>query len=156
SAVDRAAVTELGRLWFEALAGICVHVRRGGGGLTPSDVTPARLSRQQLDELQRQYEIADVLPLTPLQHGLLFHARTAQGRHDDVYAVQLDFTITGDLDPQRLRRAVHTVVNRHPNLAARFCPQFDEPVQIIPAAPVVPWRYIDLAAGNGNGDVDEQ
>ena len=35
----------------------------------------------------------------------------------------------------RLRDAVHTVVNRHPNLAARFCEQFDQPVQIIPADP---------------------
>ena len=35
-------------------------------------------------------EIADVLPLTPLQQGLLFHASTTQGGDDDVYAVQLD------------------------------------------------------------------
>ena len=60
--------------------------------------------------------IADVLPLTPLQQGLLFHASTAQGS-DDVYAVQLDISITGALDPHRLREAVRTVVNRHPNLA---------------------------------------
>jgi non-ribosomal peptide synthase protein (TIGR01720 family) len=55
SALDRAQVTELGRLWFEALSGICAHVRRGGGGLTPSDIALARLSQQQIDELQRQY-----------------------------------------------------------------------------------------------------
>ena len=47
---------------------------RGGGGLTPSDIAPARLSQQQIDELQQQYRIADILPLTPLQQGLLFHA----------------------------------------------------------------------------------
>ena len=34
--------------------------------------------------------IADVLPLTPLQQGLLFHASTAQAS-DDVYAVQLAY-----------------------------------------------------------------
>ena len=79
SAVDHAQVGRLSRLWFEALAGICAHVRGGGGGLTPSDIAPARLSQQQIDELQRQYPIADVLPLTPLQRGLLFHASTAQG-----------------------------------------------------------------------------
>ena len=61
-----------------------------------------------------------------------------------MYAVQLDITVTGPLDPHRLRDAVHTVVNRHPNLAARFCQQFDQPVQIIPADPAVPWRYVDL------------
>ncbi len=155
SAVDRAQVTRLSRLWFDALAGICAHVRHGGGGLTPSDIVPARLSQQQIDELQRQYRIADVLPLTPVQQGLLFHASTAQGS-DDLYAVQLDITLTGALDPHRLRDAVHTVVNRHPNLAARFCPQFDQPVQIIPADPVAPWRYVDLGAIDVDVDVDEQ
>ena len=90
-----------------------------------------------------------MLPLTPLQQGLLFHTSTAQGHGDDVYAVQLDITITGALDADRLRDAVHTVVNRHPNLAARFCDQFDEPVQVIPADPEVPWRYVELERRRG-------
>ena len=145
SALDRAQISRLSRLWFDALAGICAHVRGGGGGLTPSDIAPARLSQQQIDELHRQYRIADVLPLTPLQQGLLFHAGTTQAS-DDVYAVQLDITLSGALDPHRLRDAVRTVVTRHPNLVARFCPQFDQPVQIIPADPVTPWRYDDLDA----------
>ena len=98
--------------------------------------------------------IADVLPLTPLQQGLLFHASTALG-NDDVYAVQLDITVTGPLDQHRLRDAVHTVVNRHPNLAARFSEKFDQPVQIIPADPEVAWRYVDLCGGD-DVDVDEQ
>jgi non-ribosomal peptide synthase protein (TIGR01720 family) len=55
SAVDRAQVSRLSRLWFEALAGICAHVQGGGGGLTPSDIALARLSQQQIDELERQY-----------------------------------------------------------------------------------------------------
>ncbi len=146
SALDAAQVGRLSRLWFEALAGICALVRAGGGGLTPSDIVPARLSQPQLDEVCQQYRVADVLPLTPLQQGLLFHASTAHGG-DDVYAVQLDITITGALDPQRLREAVHTVIGRHPNLAARFCAQFDQPVQLIPADPVAAWRYVELDAG---------
>src|SRR5271157_5236763 len=83
--------------------------------------------------------IADVLPLTPLQRGLLFHASTAQGG-DDVYAVQLDIALSGGLDGHRLRDAVHAVVIRHPHLAARFSDKLDDPVQIIPADPDVPWR----------------
>ena len=42
-----------------------------------------------------------------------------------------------------------------PNLVARFCEQFGEPVQIIPADPVVAWRYVELN-GDVNVDVDEQ
>ena len=98
--------------------------------------------------------IADVLPLTPLQHGLLFHAGAAPGAGDDLYAVQLDITVTGVLDVHRLRDAVQTVVNRHPNLAARFSEQLGQAVQIIPADPVAPWRYVDLTVGQV--DIDEQ
>ena len=72
SAVDGNQVSRLSRLWFEALAGMCAHVRRGGGGLTPSDIAPARLSQQRIDELERQYQVAEILPLTPLSRGCCF------------------------------------------------------------------------------------
>src|SRR6201999_908912 len=91
---------------------------------------------------------ADILPLTPLQQGLLFHAGTTGGNGDDVYAMQLDIAITGRLDPDRLREAVRTVVNHHPNLAARFSQRFDQPVQIIPTDPDVPWQYLELPLGD--------
>ncbi len=150
SALDDAQVTRLSQLWFESLTGICAHVQSGGGGLSPSDIAPARLSQQQIDELRQHHRIADILPLTPLQQGLLFHARTAQAG-DDMYAVQLDFTVTGAVDPDRLHDAVHTVVNRHPHLVARFCEQFDEPVQIIPADPAASWRYVDADGAEVDG-----
>ncbi|WP_408632014.1 amino acid adenylation domain-containing protein [Mycobacterium shigaense] len=149
SAIDHAQIHQLNRLWFEALAGICAHVRCGGGGLTPSDIAPARLTQPQLDELQH-YPIADVLPLTPLQQGLLFHS--AQRDDDDIYAVQLDIALAGRLDQHRLHEAVHTVLGRHPHLAARFCQRFDEPVQVVPLAPVLPWRYVEL---DNDVDIDD-
>jgi hypothetical protein len=67
--------------------------------------------------------------------------------------VQLDITVTGPLDAERLRRAVDTAVARHPNLAARFYEQLDQPVQIIPADPETPWQYVELDAV---ADVEEQ
>ena len=79
SVMDHAQITRLSQLWFDALAGICAHVQHGGGGLTPSDIAPARLTQHQIDQLQQHHRIADVLPLTPLQQGLLFHASTAAG-----------------------------------------------------------------------------
>ncbi|OBB87184.1 non-ribosomal peptide synthetase, partial [Mycobacterium colombiense] len=151
SALTDEQVNRLSQLWFEALTGICAHVRAGGGGLTPSDIAPARLDQQQIDELCRQHQIADVLPLSPVQQGLLFHTSFAQ-ELEDLYAVQLGITVSGSLDPQRLRDAVQAVVNRHPNLAARFLDEFGEPVQIIPAKPVMAWNYVELTGG----DVDEQ
>ena len=157
SVLDGARVNELSRLWFEALAGICAYVRGGGGGLTPSDIVPARLSQQQIDQLEQRHQIADVLPLTPLQQGLLFHASTAPGGGDDVYAVQLDIALAGELDPRRLREAVQAVVSRHPHLVARFDDQFDQSVQVIPVDPVLPWRCVELDAAHVGGiDVEEQ
>ncbi|WP_324681918.1 non-ribosomal peptide synthetase, partial [Mycobacterium sp. 663a-19] len=151
SALDDAGISRLSRLWCDALAGICAHVQRGGGGLTPSDIAPAGLSQQQIDELERHHRIADILPLTPLQQGLLFHARsTVDG---DLYAMQLDLTLTGPLDPDRLHQAVDTVVARHPNLAAQFCDDYDAPVQIIPADPDTPWQWLDLT---DHQEADEQ
>ncbi|MCA2320269.1 amino acid adenylation domain-containing protein [Mycobacterium intracellulare] len=154
SVLDHADATRLSELWFEALRGICAHVRRGGGGLTPSDVAPARLTQQQIDVFERHGRVADVLPLTPLQQGLYFHAAAAQAGGVDLYALQLDIGIAGPLDPQRLREAVHTAVRRHPNLAARFCADIDPPVQIIPGDPTIPWHYVDL--GTDRADLDDR
>ena len=70
--------------------------------------------------------------------------------------MQLDITITGPLDPDRLRDAVQMVITRYPNLAARFSNRFGEPAQIIPADPVAPWRYVDLDAGDPDVDPDER
>ncbi|WP_033727080.1 non-ribosomal peptide synthetase, partial [Mycobacterium avium] len=151
SALTDEQLNRLSRLWFEALTGICAHVRAGGGGLTPSDIAPARLDQQQIDELCQQHQIADVLPLSPVQQGLLFHTGFAQ-ELEDLYAVQLGITVSGTLDPHRLRDAVQNAVNRHPNLVARFFDEFGEPVQIIPAEPEMAWRYLEL----DGGDIDEQ
>ncbi len=54
SVLNEAQVNRLSDLWFDALTGICAHVRGGGGGLTPSDLAVG-LTQQQIDELQRQY-----------------------------------------------------------------------------------------------------
>ncbi|WP_201407573.1 hypothetical protein, partial [Mycobacterium paraintracellulare] len=76
-----------------------------------------------------------------LQQGLLYYAGSGRGG-DDLYAVQLDITVSGALDPQRLREAVHAVVTRHPNLVAGFCEDFGEPVQVMPADPALAWQYV--------------
>jgi amino acid adenylation domain-containing protein/non-ribosomal peptide synthase protein (TIGR01720 family) len=55
SALDESQIRRVSQLWFDALTGICAHVRHGGGGLTPSDLAVAQLSQQQIDELERLY-----------------------------------------------------------------------------------------------------
>ncbi|ORX14330.1 non-ribosomal peptide synthetase [Mycobacterium szulgai] len=147
--LDHTQIARINTLWFDALAGICAHVQSGGGGLTPSDVALTALNQQQIDHLETRYAIADILPLTPLQQGLLFHTshghRYGQGAADP-YVVQLSIDLAGHVEPDRMREAMQTIADRHPNLAARFViDQFHQPVQIILADPVLPWRYSDLA-----------
>ncbi|MGV0581883.1 condensation domain-containing protein, partial [Mycolicibacterium elephantis] len=144
SALDHSQVNRLSQLWFDALTGICTHVRGGGGGLTPSDIAPARLEQHQIDELCRTHRVADILPLTPLQQGLLFHAGVAHESGDDVYAVQLDVTLRGPLDLGRLHEALRAVLARHPHLVARFTARFEQPVQVISDEPEIYCHYEDL------------
>jgi glycopeptidolipid biosynthesis protein len=94
-----------------------------------------------------------VLPLTPLQQGLLFHTGAAPGS-EDLYAVQLDISVAGQLDPQRLRAAVQNLVSRHPNLVARFNEDFGEPVQVLLADPALTWQYVELEGDDA--DIEAQ
>jgi glycopeptidolipid biosynthesis protein len=84
-----------------------------------------------------------VLPLTPVQQGLMFHSLFARHRRGHVRGAAGHHR-QGVLDQDRLREAVHTVIGRHPNLAARFYDQFGEPVQVLMAEPQIAWRYVDL------------
>ncbi|GHA72427.1 non-ribosomal peptide synthetase [Streptomyces termitum] len=87
--------------------------------------------------------LSDVLPLTPLQEGLLFHA-VYDRRELDVYAVQLVLDLEGPLDRGALKAAAAGVLARHPNLRAGFRYRKNgQPVQLIPRAVPVPWREVD-------------
>jgi amino acid adenylation domain-containing protein len=89
---------------------------------------------------------ADVLPLTPLQEGLLFHALHAHERDaPDVYVVQLVFELEGRLDSGRLRAAAQALLERHPNLRAAFRRRRGgQPVQVVPHRAALPWAEVDL------------
>ncbi|WP_257138712.1 condensation domain-containing protein, partial [Streptomyces sp. wa1071] len=95
------------------------HDEPGFAGHSPGDF-PVALDRHEITELETAVPALDgVLPLTPLQHGLAYHALTEEAGTDP-YVVQLELEITGPLDPGRLRGAARTVVDRHANLRAGF------------------------------------
>ncbi|MFD8104418.1 amino acid adenylation domain-containing protein [Nocardia fluminea] len=110
---------------------------------TPGRLIPA-FSQTDLDEFSAAYgPVADVLPLSPLQEGLLFHA--LRDGADDVYTMTARFTLDGVVDPERMGAAFASMLRRHPNLGAAFSyAQFDQPVQIVPRAPGVSWQVEDL------------
>jgi amino acid adenylation domain-containing protein len=88
--------------------------------------------------------LQDILPLAPLQEGLLFHSVYDEAA-PDVYLVQQAIDLEGDLDPRALRAACHALLRRHGNLRAGFrYAGLQRPVQIVPHDVRLPWEELDL------------
>src|SRR5208283_1112101 len=113
------AVSDLSRGWFQALEALVRHTAEpGAGGHTPSDLPLVSLSQAQIDRLEAENpKLEDILPLSPLQEGLLFHALYDR-QAPDFYTVQLVISLEGLLDEQVLRAAANALLKRHANLRA--------------------------------------
>ncbi|MFF7566047.1 amino acid adenylation domain-containing protein [Streptomyces pseudovenezuelae] len=91
--------------------------------------------------------ISDVLPLSPLQEGLLFHAQYDDDQAPDVYAAQQVLELTGTVAPAAVRAAGQALLDRHPNLRACFRRRdTGAPIQIVPTDVELPWAEADLSA----------
>ncbi|MFI1942978.1 amino acid adenylation domain-containing protein [Streptomyces virginiae] len=90
-------------------------------------------------------QVAEVLPLAPLQEGLYFHA-VYDDRALDVYLMQNFVELLHAVDGPALRAAFDTLLRRHPNLRSGFWHEgLDGPVQVVPGEWELPWREIDLS-----------
>ncbi|QEU91123.1 amino acid adenylation domain-containing protein [Streptomyces kanamyceticus] len=91
--------------------------------------------------------LQDILPLTPLQEGMLFHHAYDADADDalDVYTVQVFLELEGHVDVAALRTAADALLLRHPNLRAGFRFQgVKRPVQFIPRTVSAVLREKDL------------
>ncbi|KPI10857.1 amino acid adenylation domain protein [Actinobacteria bacterium OK074] len=89
--------------------------------------------------------VEDVLPLSPLQQGLLFHALYAEGAQD-VYTMQSLVEIEGAVRPELLRAAAAELYGRHTVLRSAFVHEdLDEPVQVVLKEVPVNWAEFDLS-----------
>ena len=150
-------IRDLLELWREALLGMAAHTAGpGSGGPTPSDLDQITLSQDEVDLVAAAVpDVVDVLPVAPLQEGLLFHALFDE-HTTDVYSVQVVLDLEGPFDAGRLRRAVDGLLRRHPNLRAAFLHEgLHRPVQAIPARATVPVREVDLRRLPGTAREEE-
>ncbi|MFD1832207.1 amino acid adenylation domain-containing protein, partial [Streptomyces desertarenae] len=142
-------VRRLARSWSLALHAVVGHATgAGAGGLTPSDVAVPDLGQAEIEELERRCGTAleDVLPVAPLQEGLLYHS-VYDRRALDVYVGQLAFRLDGEIDEDALRAAAGALVARHTSLRTGFQQrESGQWVQTVAAAAELPWRSRDLRA----------
>ncbi|WP_405664160.1 amino acid adenylation domain-containing protein [Streptomyces sp. RK9] len=133
--------------WFRALGALTAHAERpDAGGRTPSEFPLVTVSQREIEAYETECaRLDDILPLSPLQRGLLFQAEF--DRHGmDAYTLQIVLDVDGPLEPAALRAAATALVARHPGLRARFRERdTGDPVQLIPGAVDVPWTEVDLA-----------
>ncbi|MFJ8314263.1 MULTISPECIES: amino acid adenylation domain-containing protein, partial [unclassified Streptomyces] len=151
-----ADVRELAEGWFTALRTLATYAAEAGaGGLTPSDLPLVTLGQAEIEELEARHTttgVADVLPLSSLQEGLLFHALyTADDNSVDVYNTQIVLHLDGELDGQALKAAGQVLLERYPNLRAGFVQAGSgRTVQIIARHVELPWSQVDLTALHGD------
>ncbi|MDH6704906.1 amino acid adenylation domain-containing protein [Kitasatospora sp. MAA19] len=99
--------------------------------------------------MNRPSAISEVLPLSPLQQGLLFLSEYDR-EGTDVYTIQLVLDLDGltDADAAALRTAAGLLLERHPNLKACFRHRKNgEAIQVVPTSVELPWREVAVAAG---------
>ncbi|WP_431949197.1 amino acid adenylation domain-containing protein [Nocardia lijiangensis] len=142
--LDADAVRELADHWVAALTVLAGHVRdSSAGGLTPADVPLVRVGQAELDTWWRERPgLVDVLPLSPLQLGLLFLTQISPTA--DPYLLQLSVELSGAIDLDRLRRAAQAVLDRHSILRSAFgSSAAGAAVQFVGEGLEVPWRVVD-------------
>ncbi|GEB55154.1 non-ribosomal peptide synthetase [Streptomyces gardneri] len=88
---------------------------------------------------------ADALPVSPLQEGFFFHAEF-DDRAPDLYVVQELLDLDGPVDPDRLRRSLQLLLDRHPLLRAAYRQlPGGEIVQRLADHVTLPWSEADTA-----------
>ncbi|MFF8726760.1 non-ribosomal peptide synthase/polyketide synthase [Streptomyces sp. NPDC015171] len=145
-------VRELAEGMVRALGAIAEHCAApGAGGRTPSDFPLARLDQAGVDRLVGDgRDVTDLLPLTPLQEGMLFHRLV--GGPDDVYVDQAALLLDGVSDPDALATAWQRVTDRTPALRTSVVWEgVPVPLQVVHRHVRVPVTQLDWREADADG-----
>ncbi|MEU0674544.1 amino acid adenylation domain-containing protein [Streptomyces sp. NPDC006172] len=144
---SEAASAELSGLWLAELAALAALAGQpGAGGRTPSDLPLTALTQDDIEHLEAAVPgLADILPVTALQEGFLFHAAEA-GDGLDVYTTQVRLDLDGPLNAAALLHAGERLVARHTGLRAGFHHEgIGTPAQVVHREVALPWAEVDLS-----------
>ncbi|MFE3984425.1 amino acid adenylation domain-containing protein [Nocardia tengchongensis] len=141
-----------------ALAEIAVPVEDAAATEELATGPLVELSVEDQARLRERYpNMSEVWPLTPLQSGMLFHARLAESSVD-AYMVQFALDVAGEIELPRVQAAARAMLDRHVNLRVVFAEDgAGNPLQIVLDDLELPWRYLDLsdrAAAEAEAEAD--
>lgn len=126
------------------------HEQWNRGTAEPAGVKSLGVIR--LMEIPDKKNIEDILALTPLQEGMLFHYLKEPGSRMNVEQVFLE--MSGKIEFELFREAWQSVVNTNEMLRTVF--RWDDvkkPVQLVLKEHCTVLRYFDLTIGDGNLEV---
>lgn len=118
---------------------------------SPSDFSYPNLSQDALDLVMAAQKpapekIEDIVPLTPMQWGMLYHSMESPG--SGVYVVQLSCDLVGQLDVPAFQRAWQRIAARFDVLRTSFLGlDTAQPMQIIQREVALPWHIEDWREG---------
>lgn len=135
--------------YVKALRGLVAHCAlASSGGLSPSDVPLLDDGQEELDALVAAAGVASarmietIFPVTPIQHGLIYHSLLAPG--EGVYVSHLRNQISGRLDAAALQRAWQIVAGRHDVYRASVQRVAGAvPVMVVQRSVDLPWVFHD-------------
>ncbi|MFM0737981.1 amino acid adenylation domain-containing protein [Paraburkholderia xenovorans] len=145
---ERSTVEAIAQRFESALAELtaacAARLAQRGGGATPGDYPLARaggLTQAALERVPFDLRtVDDIYPLSPMQHGILFHSLFAP--EQSTYVNQLVATLI-EPDVQRLRAAFEAAVPRHDILRTSFTPDEATPMQIVHRQAHMPIEILD-------------
>ncbi|GAB08434.1 putative non-ribosomal peptide synthetase [Gordonia araii NBRC 100433] len=151
--LDAAALTALGESMSQILADLVDEVSERDPGPSPSDLPGLDLDQDEIDAIRAAHPGAEIWPLSPLQHGLLFQSELAaeSAGGTDPYLMQAVVELRGDLDGQRLRAAAQQLLDRTAVLRSAYRRTANgQGVAVVAPHVEAPWRTVDLR------DIDDE
>jgi amino acid adenylation domain-containing protein/non-ribosomal peptide synthase protein (TIGR01720 family) len=92
--------------------------------LTPADLTYKDLSVEQVQELNADFKLEDIYPLSPLQEGLYYHWLSSPSSL--AYHEQMSYQLQGELNIEALAASYKLLVYRHAILRTCFTQDLGE------------------------------
>ena len=150
---DEATVQGLADAYIAELQLLIAHCCEADTqGVTPSDFPLAELTQAWLDALPLPArQIENLYPLSPMQHGMLFHSVYESSAGQYINQMRLD--VQG-LEVERFRLAWQATVDAHDILRTAFLweGELAQPLQLVQRQLKVPFRVLDW---QGRDDLDQ-